>query len=83
MITGCKQLSEGDEEATEWDLGRCVSKLEDCLREVLSDVLEVEMKAAYEDLWQEVKLIVWNEFMCLNLQTVRKNEKVLKGIKVI
>ncbi|XP_047444161.1 transcriptional protein SWT1 isoform X2 [Mugil cephalus] len=54
---GCKQLSEGDEEATEWDLGRCVSKLEDCLREVLSDVLEVEMKAAYEGLWLEIVYI--------------------------
>lgn len=37
-------------------MSRCVSELEDCLQHVLSDVLEVEMKAAYEDLWLEVKL---------------------------
>lgn len=49
-----KQHSEGDEEKRKWDLNRSVSELEDCLREVLSDVLEVEMKAAYEDLWQEI-----------------------------
>ncbi|XP_062280523.1 transcriptional protein SWT1 isoform X1 [Scomber scombrus] len=50
-----KPLSEGDEERRKYDLSRCVvSELEDCLREVLSDVLEVEMKAVYEDLWQEI-----------------------------
>ncbi|XP_070765322.1 transcriptional protein SWT1 [Enoplosus armatus] len=50
-----KQLSKGEDgEKTRWDLGSCVSELEDCLREVLSDVLEVEMKAAYEDLWLEI-----------------------------
>ncbi|XP_044218487.1 transcriptional protein SWT1 [Thunnus albacares] len=49
-----KQLSEGDEEKKKWDLSRSVSELEDCLQEVLSEVLEVEMKAAYEDLWQEI-----------------------------
>eukprot|EP00064_Thunnus_orientalis_P016945 superscaffoldBa00003477_g17018 len=48
-----KQLSEGDEDKKKWDLSRSVSELEDCLQEVLSEVLEVEMKAAYEDLWQE------------------------------
>ncbi|XP_034738566.1 transcriptional protein SWT1 [Etheostoma cragini] len=32
----------------------CVSELEDCLRDVLSDVLEVEMKAAYAELWLEI-----------------------------
>ncbi|XP_078114699.1 transcriptional protein SWT1 isoform X2 [Sander vitreus] len=42
-----------DEEKTNWDRG-FVSKLEDCLREVLSDVLEVEMKAAYQELWLEI-----------------------------
>uniref|UniRef100_A0A3P8SN08 Transcriptional protein SWT1 n=1 Tax=Amphiprion percula TaxID=161767 RepID=A0A3P8SN08_AMPPE len=49
-----KRLGERDEEKTKWDLRRNVSGLEDCLREVLSDVLEVEMKAVYEDLWIEV-----------------------------
>ncbi|KAK2908099.1 transcriptional protein SWT1 isoform X1 [Channa argus] len=43
-----------EDSKTKWDLSRCVSELEDCLREVLSDVLEVEMKAAYEDLWLEI-----------------------------
>ncbi|XP_053178581.1 transcriptional protein SWT1 [Scomber japonicus] len=57
-----KPLSEGDEERKKRDLSTCVSELEDCLREVLSDVLEVEMKAAYEDLWQEILYVKppWN-----------------------
>lgn len=55
-MTDRKRLTEGNEENRKWDFSRCVSELEDCLREVLSDVLEVEMKAVYEDLWQEVKL---------------------------
>ncbi|KAK2835263.1 hypothetical protein Q5P01_015747 [Channa striata] len=42
---------------TKWELSRCVSELEDCLQEVLSDVVEVEMKAAYEDLWLEIVYI--------------------------
>ncbi|XP_032380779.1 transcriptional protein SWT1 isoform X2 [Etheostoma spectabile] len=42
-----------DEEKTKRDRS-CVSELEDCLRDVLSDVLEVEMKAAYEELWLEI-----------------------------
>ncbi|XP_042339765.1 transcriptional protein SWT1 isoform X2 [Plectropomus leopardus] len=42
-----------DKEKTNWDPSS-VSELEDCLREVLSDVLEVEMKAAYDDLWLEI-----------------------------
>ncbi|XP_028260224.1 transcriptional protein SWT1 isoform X2 [Parambassis ranga] len=45
---------EGDEEKAKWDLKRCVSELEDCLQGVLSDVLEREMKAVYEDIWQEI-----------------------------
>uniref|UniRef100_A0A3Q1GP38 Transcriptional protein SWT1 n=1 Tax=Acanthochromis polyacanthus TaxID=80966 RepID=A0A3Q1GP38_9TELE len=49
-----KRLGERDEEKSKWDLRRNVSGLEDCLLEVLSDVLEAEMKAAYEDLWIEV-----------------------------
>ncbi|XP_041696447.1 transcriptional protein SWT1 isoform X1 [Coregonus clupeaformis] len=40
------------EEARE--LSSCVSVLEDCLKEALSQVLEVEMKAAYEELWTEI-----------------------------
>lgn len=28
--------------------------LEECLRDVLSDVVEMEMKAVYDDLWLEV-----------------------------
>ncbi|XP_068446097.1 transcriptional protein SWT1 isoform X2 [Clinocottus analis] len=52
--TDNKQLStREDEEKTKWSPSS-VSELEDCLREVLSDVLEVEMKAAYEDLWLEI-----------------------------
>lgn len=50
VITDAQQLSED-----RWDLSRCVSELEATLKEVLSDVLEVEMKALYEDLWLEVK----------------------------
>ncbi|KAF3690688.1 Transcriptional protein SWT1 [Channa argus] len=52
LIIDGEQLREDSK--TKWDLSRCVSELEDCLREVLSDVLEVEMKAAYEDLWLEI-----------------------------
>ncbi|XP_029356099.1 transcriptional protein SWT1 isoform X1 [Echeneis naucrates] len=48
-----QQLGKG-EEKTHLDIGKCVSELKDILQEVLSDVLEVEMKAAYEDLWLEI-----------------------------
>ncbi|XP_059197577.1 transcriptional protein SWT1 isoform X2 [Centropristis striata] len=52
-----EQLSKReDEEQTKWDRSS-VSELEECLREVLSDVLEVEMKAAFEDLWLEIVYI--------------------------
>ncbi|XP_054458761.1 transcriptional protein SWT1 [Anoplopoma fimbria] len=52
-----KRLSTNeDEEKTKWNPSS-VSELEDCLRDVLSDVLEVEMKAAYEDLWLEIVYI--------------------------
>lgn len=54
MSTG-EQLGERDHKETKQDLSRILSELEECLREVLSDVLEVEMKAAYEDLWVEVE----------------------------
>ncbi|KAM3876315.1 transcriptional protein SWT1 [Diretmus argenteus] len=36
------------------ELSICVSELENCLKEVLSEVLEVEMKAAFDDLWEEI-----------------------------
>ncbi|XP_069377784.1 transcriptional protein SWT1 isoform X3 [Paralichthys olivaceus] len=49
-----QQLSGGEEAKAKWDLSGCLSELEDSLREVLSHVLEVEMKAAYEDLWLEI-----------------------------
>ncbi|XP_071384822.1 transcriptional protein SWT1 isoform X2 [Centroberyx affinis] len=50
------RLSEGgkEEEQRKGELSRCVSELEDCLREALSEVLEVEMKAVYEDCWVEI-----------------------------
>ncbi|XP_061539505.1 LOW QUALITY PROTEIN: transcriptional protein SWT1 [Phycodurus eques] len=43
-------------------INRCVSELEDCLQEVLSNVLEMEMKASYDDLWQEIVYLKppWN-----------------------
>ena len=50
-----KQLSERGNDETKQNISRCLSELEGCLREVLSEVLEVEMKAAYDDLWREVK----------------------------
>lgn len=57
IITDNKQQSKReDEEKKKWDLSRRVSELEDCLQEVLSDVLEVEMKAAFGDLWLDVRL---------------------------
>ncbi|XP_017276073.1 transcriptional protein SWT1 [Kryptolebias marmoratus] len=52
-----KRLSEGDNEKTKRELSRRLFELEECLREVLSDVLEVEMKAAFEDLWLEIVYI--------------------------
>ncbi|XP_061680430.1 transcriptional protein SWT1 [Syngnathoides biaculeatus] len=33
---------------------RCVSEFEECLQGVLSNVLETEMKASYDDLWEEI-----------------------------
>ncbi|XP_068563705.1 transcriptional protein SWT1 [Cebidichthys violaceus] len=49
-----KRLSTREgEDKTRWNPSS-VCELEDCLREVLSDALEVEMKAAYEDLWLEI-----------------------------
>ncbi|XP_068176377.1 transcriptional protein SWT1 isoform X2 [Antennarius striatus] len=46
-----KQLNNREDEKK---ICTCVSELEDCLRAVLSDVLEVEMKAVYDDLWLEI-----------------------------
>lgn len=58
MLTGNKPPRKGKaEEKTKWDVSREVCELEDCLRDVLSDVLEVEMKAVYDDLWLEVQSI--------------------------
>ncbi|XP_054645940.1 transcriptional protein SWT1 isoform X2 [Dunckerocampus dactyliophorus] len=42
------------EEEEEEKINRCVSEFEDCLQEVLSNVLEKEMKSAFDDLWQEI-----------------------------
>ncbi|XP_061739558.1 transcriptional protein SWT1 isoform X1 [Nerophis ophidion] len=42
------------EEEEDEKINRCVSEFEDCLQEVLSNVLEKEMKAAYDDMWQEI-----------------------------
>lgn len=54
LIAGSKRPDEGKDE--EKICSACVCELKDCLQEVLSDVLEVEMKAAYEDLWLEVNI---------------------------
>ncbi|XP_019720293.1 transcriptional protein SWT1 isoform X2 [Hippocampus comes] len=44
------------------NIKRCVSEFENCLQEVLSNVLEMEMKATYDELWQEIIYIKppWN-----------------------
>lgn len=56
MLTENKALRTREaEEKTKRDVSREVCELEDCLRDVLSDVLEVEMKAVYDDLWLEVR----------------------------
>ncbi|KAF7661805.1 hypothetical protein LDENG_00253940 [Lucifuga dentata] len=58
QIENDKWLSKGiNENERRRELSRCVSELEECLREVLSDILEVEMKAVYDDLWLEVVYI--------------------------
>lgn len=58
LITDNKKLSKREDGRPKF-LSICVSELEECLQQVLSDVLEVEMKAVYEDLWIEVYLF-WN-----------------------
>lgn len=56
LLTENKPLSQTEvEEKTKWDVSQEVCELEDLLRDVLSDVLEVEMKAVYADLWLEVE----------------------------
>ncbi|XP_047231657.1 transcriptional protein SWT1 isoform X2 [Girardinichthys multiradiatus] len=50
-------LKEGVCKEAEWDLSGYLCELEDCLRDVLSEVLETEMKAAYDDLWLEIVYI--------------------------
>lgn len=40
-----------------YELGTCVSVLEDALQEALSKVLMKEMKVAYGDLWEEVNTL--------------------------
>lgn len=52
-VNSSSTCEDGDEAER---LRGCVSELEDCLQTVLSHVLEVEMKAAYDELWLEVKL---------------------------
>ncbi|XP_051929332.1 transcriptional protein SWT1 isoform X2 [Hippocampus zosterae] len=44
------------------NIKKCVSEFENCLQEVLSNVLEMEMKATYDELWQEIIYIKppWN-----------------------
>lgn len=68
MITDDHQLTskEAEEVKAEWDLGRCLCELKDNLKEVLSDVLQVEMKAVYEELWLEVSCL----FYILNVHIV-------------
>ncbi|XP_054913333.1 transcriptional protein SWT1 isoform X2 [Poeciliopsis prolifica] len=46
-----------DGKEAEWDLSGYLCELEDSLRDVLSEVLETEMKAAYDELWQEIVYI--------------------------
>ncbi|KAJ4943682.1 hypothetical protein JOQ06_006180 [Pogonophryne albipinna] len=58
--TGLHTVEENDnkrgDERPVWDPSS-VSELEQCLLDVLSDVLEVEMKAAFEDIWLDIVYI--------------------------
>ncbi|KAJ3599662.1 hypothetical protein NHX12_033618 [Muraenolepis orangiensis] len=38
-------------------VSQCVQLLENCLKEALSHILEVEMKAAYDDLWEDIVFV--------------------------
>lgn len=59
LAADCKPESiKVNQEQPELDLSAHVHELENCLQEVLSDVLKVEMKAAFDDLWLEVKKIL-------------------------
>lgn len=75
-----------EEEKTKWN-PRSVCELEDCLREVLSDVLEVEMKAAFEDLWLEVTLAIIishypSDYISISvLKMVLKDYQLISGIR--
>lgn len=57
MFTDDPQHSNGEEESTTCDLSRCVSELEESLKEVLSDVLKVEMREAFDNLWLDVRTV--------------------------
>ncbi|XP_007550967.1 transcriptional protein SWT1 isoform X1 [Poecilia formosa] len=50
-------VKKGHCQEAEWDLSAYLCELEDSLRDVLSEVLETEMKAAYDELWQEIVYI--------------------------
>ncbi|KAK5930566.1 hypothetical protein CgunFtcFv8_026789 [Champsocephalus gunnari] len=53
----CKENdNKREDERPVWDPSS-VSELEQCLLDVLSDVLEVEMKAAFEDIWLDIVYI--------------------------
>ncbi|XP_029989088.1 transcriptional protein SWT1 isoform X2 [Sphaeramia orbicularis] len=43
-----------NEDVRNCDLSCCFSELENCLKAALSDVLELEMKAAFDNLWLDV-----------------------------
>jgi len=63
--TDSQQLRPRDnKEETRWVSSR--RELADCLVEVLSDVLELEMKAVFEDLWLEVTLGTVNVTLSLD-----------------
>ncbi|KAF6734396.1 Transcriptional protein SWT1 [Oryzias melastigma] len=47
----------GEDEEEKQRLSECLSDLEKCLRDVLSAVVEKEMKVAFDDIWHEVVCI--------------------------
>ncbi|KAM6962599.1 transcriptional protein SWT1 [Aplochiton taeniatus] len=49
-----KETNRGLSAAEAQELSTCLSMLEDCLKNTLSQILEEEMKAAYDDLWTEI-----------------------------
>lgn len=46
----------GEDEEEKQRLSECLSDLEKCLRDVLSAVVEKEMKVAFDDIWHEVHI---------------------------